>query len=249
MRFCLSLHATTSNLPIVPNSDFHLPPKMRLLYVLNISERRTQLFGLLRIPNRALCLLLGLGQFMVVGCSLFQHIYSWSRYGHVFKCNSNIGVDASFEERLLAYDPVIFDFGLMNKVLKMSQCVANYLDGGYLRFSWCVEHTSALLILLVVLTFNIKRIWLYWPALFMQSAFVLGMAILTMATTPKMLEALSGQVDGHLGTSLAIYVTGVLLNWLFTLVLWHHFWAEEADIEGRNREQQQRQEERLRAIA
>ena len=135
MRFCLSLHATTSNLPIVPNSDFHLPPKMRLLYVLNISERRTQLFGLLRIPNRALCLLLGLGQFMVVGCSLFQvccanrissyinppyqHIYSWSRYGHVFKCNSNIGVDASFEERLLAYDPVIFDFGLMNKVLKM----------------------------------------------------------------------------------------------------------------------------------
>ena len=69
----------------------------------------------------------------------------------------------------------------------------------------------------------------------MQSAFVLGMAILTMATTPKILEALSGQVDGHLGTSFCIYVVGVLLNWMFTLVLWHHYWAEEAEMNEANR--------------
>jgi hypothetical protein len=60
-------------------------------------------------------------------------------FGHVFKCNSNITAKAKWEERLLAYDPVIFDFGLMNRVLKMSKCVANYLDGGYLRFSWSVH--------------------------------------------------------------------------------------------------------------
>jgi hypothetical protein len=52
-----------------------------------------------------------------------------------------------------------------------------------------------------------------------------------MATAPKMLEALNGPVDGHLGTALCIYVTGVFLNWMFTLVLWHHYWGEEAEIE------------------
>ena len=62
----------------------------------------------------------------------------------------------------------------------------------------------------------------------MQSSFVLGMAILSMATTPKMLEALSTRIDSHLTTLLSIYVSGVLFNWMFTLVLWHHYWAQEA---------------------
>jgi len=47
----------------------------------------------------------------------------------------------------------------------------------------------------------------------MQSSFVLGMAILSMATTPKILEAISTRVDSHLTTLLSIYVCGVLLNW------------------------------------
>lgn len=67
----------------------------------------------------------------------------------------------------------------------------------------------------------------------MQSAFVLGMAILTMATAPKMLEALSGRVDSHLSTAFCIYVTGVLMNWMFTLILWHHYWGVEAEIDER----------------
>ncbi|KAI3419156.1 hypothetical protein GPALN_006917 [Globodera pallida] len=202
---------------------------MRLWYLLNITDRHTRFLSCFRISNRILCFLFGLAQFLVVFASLFQHIYSWTKFGHVFKCTSNISTDATVEQRLLAYDLVIFDFGLMHRILKMSKCVANYLDGGYLRFSWCVEHSTALLILLVVLIFPLKRIWLFWPALFMQSTYVLGMAILTMATTPKMLEALSEPADRALGIAFCIYIGGVLLNWLFTLVLWHYYWAEEAD--------------------
>uniref|UniRef100_A0A914NI86 Uncharacterized protein n=1 Tax=Meloidogyne incognita TaxID=6306 RepID=A0A914NI86_MELIC len=222
---------------------------MRIFYILEIGERKTKCFGCLSCSNRSLCIFFCILQLVVVGCSLFQHLYSWSRFGHVFKCNSNITAEATFDERLLAYDIVIFDFGLMNIVLKMSKCVANYLDGGYLRFFWCVEHTSALLILLAVLSLDLKKIWLYWPALFMQSSFVLGMAILSMATTPKILEAISTRVDSHLTTLLSIYVCGVLLNWMFTLVLWHHYWdmekvvralEENSGTEQRNTIQQHR---------
>ncbi len=48
----------------------------------------------------------------------------------------------------------------------------------------------------------------------MQSAYVLGMSILTMATTPKILEALGGEVDRELGIAFVAYVLGFLLNWL-----------------------------------
>jgi len=54
----------------------------------------------------------------------------------------------------------------------------------------------------------------------MQSSYVLGMSILTMATTPKILEALGGVVDRELGTAFVIFVLGFLLNWLFAFVLW-----------------------------
>ncbi|KAF7639867.1 hypothetical protein Mgra_00000787 [Meloidogyne graminicola] len=111
---------------------------MRILYFLEIGEHKTTCFGCFGISNRKLCIFFCILQLFVVGCSLFQHLYSWSRFGHVFKCNSNITSDTTFDERLLAYDIVIFDFGLMNCVLKMSKCVANYLDGGYLRFFWLV---------------------------------------------------------------------------------------------------------------
>jgi hypothetical protein len=30
----------------------------------------------------------------------------------------------------LAYDIIIFDFGLMHRILGTTECVANYLDGG-----------------------------------------------------------------------------------------------------------------------
>lgn len=62
----------------------------------------------------------------------------------------------------------------------------------------------------------------------MQSSYGLGMAVLTMATMPKLLEALSGLSDPQLNTSFLIYAIGFLLNWLFVFILWHYYWGIEA---------------------
>ncbi|KAI1715478.1 hypothetical protein DdX_07795 [Ditylenchus destructor] len=200
---------------------------MRLFYVINVHEFETRLFGL-RFSNRFLCALFAIAQCLFVVASFVQHIYSWFRYRHVFFCRSNISYNATFEQRFLAYDLVIFDFGLMHRILGTNECVANYLDGGYMRCSWCIQHAGALSLLLVAVGCMPTPIWLLWPALFMQSSYVLGMSILTMATMPKLLEAFSGFVDHQLGTAFIIYAAGFSLNWLFTFILWHYYWGIEA---------------------
>ncbi|VDN43995.1 unnamed protein product [Gongylonema pulchrum] len=67
----------------------------------------------------------------------------------------------------------------------------------------------------------------------MQSSYALGLAVLTMATAPKMLEALSGTVDTEFGTAFTIYLIGFVCNWLFTFVLWHHYWYIEEKLAPR----------------
>lgn len=62
----------------------------------------------------------------------------------------------------------------------------------------------------------------------MQSSYVLGMAILTMATAPKLLEAMSSLVDRDLNIALLIYISGFMINWLFAFILWHFYWGVEA---------------------
>ncbi|VDM12867.1 unnamed protein product [Wuchereria bancrofti] len=64
------------------------------------------------------------------------------------------------------YDIIIFDYGLMHRILGTSECIANYLDGGFMRSVWCLSHTSSLFLLLVALFFFIKPIWLLWPGKF-----------------------------------------------------------------------------------
>lgn len=124
----------------------------------------------------------------------------------------------------------------------------------------CVQHATALLVMLMSLHCFPTPVWLLWPgtdelvasstlpslALFMQSTYVLGMAILTMATAPKLLEALGGKLDQDTsiafgkpladqflnillkqGLILGAYFGGFILNWLFTFVLWHYYWGVE----------------------
>ncbi|MCP9265582.1 hypothetical protein DINM_020912 [Dirofilaria immitis] len=115
----------------------------------------------------------------------------------------------------------------MHRVLGTTECIANYLDGGFMRSVWCLSHTSSLLLLLIALFLLTKPIWLLWPALLMQSSYALGLAVLSMATTPKMLDALSGKVDTEFGTAFIVYLMGFVFNWLFTFVLWHYYWYVE----------------------
>lgn len=51
----------------------------------------------------------------------------------------------------------------MHRVLGTNECVANYLDGGYMRFAWTIEQSSALSISLISLMCVPKPLWLLWP--------------------------------------------------------------------------------------
>uniref|UniRef100_A0A0N4Z807 G_PROTEIN_RECEP_F1_2 domain-containing protein n=1 Tax=Parastrongyloides trichosuri TaxID=131310 RepID=A0A0N4Z807_PARTI len=201
---------------------------MRLLFCIKISEKNTSIFGC-PISNRCLCAFFGLAQFTVIVISFYQHIFSYSRFKEIFHCHSNISINATAEEKFMAYDVIIFDFGLMHRILGTDECVANYLDGGYMRAMWCLEQGTSLIIMTVNLTCLQKYVWLMWPALLMESSYALGMSILTMATAPKILEAIGGLVDKHLALSLSYYLLGFLLNWFFTLIMWHYYWHIEME--------------------
>ncbi|KAI6174418.1 hypothetical protein M3Y98_01187900 [Aphelenchoides besseyi] len=199
---------------------------MHIFYFIKIQEFETIFCGF-RLSNRVLCTIFALCQLLVSIASFLQHIYSWIAFRTVFHCRSNVATNATLGTRFLANDIVIFDFGLMHRILGTTECVANYLDGGYMRCSWCIQHTVAMIILLACLACIPRPAWLLWPALFMQSTYVLGMAILSMAIAPKMLDALTGVVDHELSIAIGAYCVGVSFNWLFTFILWHYYWGVE----------------------
>uniref|UniRef100_A0A1I7XAC0 Solute carrier family 43 member 3-like n=1 Tax=Heterorhabditis bacteriophora TaxID=37862 RepID=A0A1I7XAC0_HETBA len=122
---------------------------MKLMWCIFIEEKETRVCSV-RISNRPLAAFLASLQLTVALASLFQ-------------------------VRYLAYDIIIFDFGLMRRVLGTEECVANYLG------------------------------------LLLQSSYSLGLSVLTMATAPKLLEALGGRVDFHLATMFIIYISGCIL--------------------------------------
>ncbi|XGW27905.1 hypothetical protein V3C99_008030 [Haemonchus contortus] len=199
---------------------------MRLLWCVFIEEPHTRICSL-RIPNRPLAAIFATFQLTVSLTSLFQHVFSIYKHRNVFLCRSGISANASIEEKYMAYDVIIFDFGLMHRVLGTEECVANYLDGGYMRFGWCIEQSSALIIAIFSLLCCPKPLWLLWPALLIQSSYSLGLAVLTMATAPKLLEALGGRVDLALTLMFSAYFFGFFFNWIFTFILWHHYWHLE----------------------
>ncbi|CAJ0574572.1 unnamed protein product, partial [Mesorhabditis spiculigera] len=208
---------------------------MRLLWCMQIEEKDSSVFGL-KVRNRQLAVFFTLLQLSVACISFFQHIFSIYRYQNVFLCKSDIDYEkADLETRFLAYDMIIFDFGLMRRVLGTDECVANYLDGGYMRFAWCFQHASALSLALMALLCCPRPIWLLWPALMMQSSYSLGMSVLTMATAPKILEALGGAVSINLWIPFLLFIGGFCVNWLFTFVLWHHYWHVEHREERRRK--------------
>ncbi|VDN01258.1 unnamed protein product [Thelazia callipaeda] len=203
---------------------------MKLCFCIVIREKDTSICGQ-SARNSRLCAILTVLQFLVAFVSLLQHIYSIRKHRAIFACRSNITVNSTIDEKFLAYDIIIFDYGLMHRVLGTTECVANYLDGGFMRSLWCLSYANSLCLLFISSFFN-RRIWLLWPALLMQSSYTLGLAVLTMATAPKMLDALGGKVDAAFGTAFIIYIIGFMYNWLFTFILWHHYWYIEKKLKS-----------------
>uniref|UniRef100_A0A8R1XXV8 Uncharacterized protein n=2 Tax=Onchocerca TaxID=6281 RepID=A0A8R1XXV8_ONCVO len=202
---------------------------MKLCLFIIIKEKNTSVCGL-SLKNRHLCIIFAILQFLVALTSLIQHAYSMQKHNTIFACQSNLTTSSTAAEMFLAYDIIIFDYGLMHRILGTTECIANYLDGGFMRSVWCLSHSSSLFLLLIALLFLTKPVWLLWPALLMQSSYVLGLAILTMATIPKILEALGGQVDTEFGAAFVIYLMGLTFNWFFTFVLWHYYWYVEEKL-------------------
>ncbi|CAB3405503.1 unnamed protein product [Caenorhabditis bovis] len=223
----VELHATSKYTYSAANSSL-----MRLLAFIRIEERETSICGI-RIPNKPLAVLLALFQLSICIASFLQHIYSLHKHNRIFLCNSNITMrTANFSTHFLAHDIIIFDFGLMHRVLGTNECVANYLDGGYMRFAWTIEQSTALTISLVSLLCVAKPLWLLWPGLLMQSSYTLGLSVLTMATAPKILEALGGVIDLELALIFFVYCFGFVTNWIFTFVLWHYYWHRERKFQA-----------------
>lgn len=194
-----------------------------------IEEARTH-FGCFWLSNRLLCLTLGLAQLGIAGVSLSQHVYSVYRYGKIFFCQSNItGLPNASE--FLAYDIIIFDYGLNMYLLGTQECVANYMDGGYGRSLWCVGHTSAIFLLLCALLCSRPNLIFFYPAILQQSIYALGLVVLTLATLPKLLVAVFAEPKPHVLLLIFIFFVGMVFTWFFTLVLWHWFWHLEAQQE------------------
>ena len=50
----------------------------------------------------------------------------------------------------LQHDVIIFDFGLFHHLIpKVTKCIANYMDGGYMRCLWCLWQLTCLSMILV----------------------------------------------------------------------------------------------------
>ncbi|GMT23382.1 hypothetical protein PFISCL1PPCAC_14679, partial [Pristionchus fissidentatus] len=200
---------------------------MKLLWCIWIHESHTQICTI-RLSNGPLSVMGSLIQLIVATAALAQHALSIYLHRDIFLCKSNIDErTADWPSIYLAYDIIIFDFGLMRRVLGTEECVANYLDGGYMRSLWCLQQCGALLLAIMCLLFFTRSVWLLWPALLIQSSYSLGLSVLTMATAPKLLDALSGIVETDLAARFILYFSGFSFNWIFTFVLWHHYWFLE----------------------
>lgn len=66
---------------------------------------------------------------------------------------------------LVGVDVIIFDIGLFHSLWGIESCVAQHLDGGYGRFTWCICHILALLISLPFAFVSRPRPCALWPLL------------------------------------------------------------------------------------
>ncbi|KAL1237214.1 Adenosylmethionine-8-amino-7-oxononanoate aminotransferase [Trichinella pseudospiralis] len=73
-------------------------------------------------------------QLLIVTASFAQHAYSMCNGEGVFNCQFNTTVAGKNHSQFLAVDVIVFDYGLFQQLLGTDKCVANHLDGGYMRF-------------------------------------------------------------------------------------------------------------------
>ncbi|VDN02112.1 unnamed protein product [Thelazia callipaeda] len=154
------------------------------------------------------------------------------RFFEIFHCSFNETTYGSKNPggKFLSYDIIVFDFGLLHKLIHVEECIANYLDGGYMRCLWCIGQVFVLLaaLLVIVVIRNTHPIHI-WPVLIVQNAYCFGLVILTIATADKLLTNILHPVNGHLLLLIGAFFLGTCMNHLFDYILWHYYWYREAE--------------------
>ncbi|VDK88147.1 unnamed protein product [Litomosoides sigmodontis] len=138
-----------------------------------ISDQYTYVFSL-RLRNKVLIYCLSIGQLVVATFSLAQHFVSVMQFDEIFKCSFNESIHGCSDpgRRFLSYDIIIFDFRLFHGLIKVEECIANYLDGGYMRCLWCIGQIVALITALFSMLLIPKAHPLYLsPLLVVQNAY------------------------------------------------------------------------------
>uniref|UniRef100_A0A1I8A853 Git3 domain-containing protein n=1 Tax=Steinernema glaseri TaxID=37863 RepID=A0A1I8A853_9BILA len=128
---------------------------------------------------------------------------------------------------LVAVDAIIFDVGLFHSLWGIDGCIAQHLDGGYGRFCWCTCHTVALVFCLPFAFVKRPRPIYLWPLLIQQSAYGIGLLILSLAALPRVLPTFMGDLNNAPLLSILAYLIGTMLNFFLLYIFWHWYWYVE----------------------
>lgn len=179
-----------------------------------------------RLNNSYICCILGAMQLLITCAALGQHIYSLLKYHQILKCQFNA---SKFNDPYLEMDIIIFDFGVFRKLWGIHQCIALYLDGGYMRFVWCIKHILAILSMIFIAKMKQPKSQALWPMLTVQSLYAIGLLILSISSLPKFLSSMFDHLEQELWLSMILYLIGAGTNFFLTYILWHYYWHLEAN--------------------
>ncbi|EFO24384.1 hypothetical protein LOAG_04099 [Loa loa] len=178
-----------------------------------------------RYLNSQISLYLGVLQLAICAWAMAQHFFSLIHYNQILFCDFINGTEPVL---LVGVDIIIFDIGLFHSLWGIDSCVAQHLDGGYGRCIWCVCHILAFVICLPFAFVSRPRPYSLWPLLIQQSAYGVGLLILSLAALPKVLPTFTGDQNSASLFSVSIYAAGASLNFFLLYIYWHWYWHVEA---------------------
>uniref|UniRef100_A0AC35TKM0 G protein-coupled receptor n=1 Tax=Rhabditophanes sp. KR3021 TaxID=114890 RepID=A0AC35TKM0_9BILA len=180
-----------------------------------------------KFQNAKLAFYIGIFQLIVCFWSLSQHIYSIFFFEKVLHCDFSNKTESLWI--MVGVDAIIFDIGLFHSLWGIAGCVAMHLDGGYGRFLWCLCHTFALLFCLPFAFVPRPNPIALWPLLIQQSAYGVGLLILSLAALPKILPTFMGDITKAPYAEIAFYLFGSGINFFLLLIYYHWYWFVEAE--------------------
>uniref|UniRef100_A0A7E4UYY9 Uncharacterized protein n=1 Tax=Panagrellus redivivus TaxID=6233 RepID=A0A7E4UYY9_PANRE len=200
----------------------------RVKKLLHVTDQHTKILGY-RVLNSQLSLYIGMLQLVVCVWALTQHVYSIYVYDEILFCDFENTTQTNESKILVGVDAIIFDIGLFHSLWGIHGCVAQHLDGGYGRFTWCISHTLVLVCCLPIAFVNRPRPQFMWPLLVQQSAYGIGLLILSLAALPRILPTFMGDLKNAPIYAILFYLVGASLNYVLLYVYYHWYWHVEAE--------------------